>query len=231
MWVMWTMAVGGLIWTPKLGQPDHKYTCFIITVFRSVIFVLFTAWSLLFVDSFIKSIFFGQLNYGAIDFYLAPMILALITAIIFIWGSVFTAPTKKSLLTFIFISGVTIYFLWISGNENWGEKDGLTTPLIYALVFHFGIGLISIIYRLLIKQDIFKDEPLWDQSNLFKTRINPRVILLMWTLVTIETVGFFEGYSFFALSGPIALGQYLMDGLMILIIFIWIYVEKKSHKK
>jgi hypothetical protein len=172
--------------------------------------------------------FLGQMGYGNLGYYLFPMIIALVSGLIFLWACVFTAPTKKSLLTFFFLVGIYGYYFWFTGSDQLGEKDGLVLPLQYGIAFQIIIGLLSLGLRKILKKTPILEPPLWNQSARFKSLITPGVMVLIWALTTSEVIGLFEGYSFFAFgSGLEGIIQIILDLIIIGFIIGWVLVERK----
>jgi hypothetical protein len=231
-WAIWTTILGGLFWTPKIGKQDQNYSCVIITFIRSGIFAAFSYWAMMFLDAFVKILLLGQMGYGNIGFQLAPVILALVSGIIIIFACVFSAPTKKGIITFAVIIGVYAYYFWSTGYESLDERESIYIPLIYIFVTQIVIMILSLLIRKLLKKQPLVEPPLWNLSLKFKSILRPKIILALWIIYTIEIVSIFEGYSFFAFGpGSLVWQQIIIDLLIIVGFTTWYILDRKLQKK
>jgi hypothetical protein len=230
-WIIWTVILGGLIWAPKLAHADQKYTCPLVIGLRGLLFSVFTYWALISFDSLIKILFLGQIGYGNIGYYLFPVFLALISGILILIGSVFVAPTRKTILGFIFILIVFGYYIWGIGNSNLPELGSLFIPLVSLLVFEVILTAIYLFIRLIFKNRKIEDTPLWDISEKYKAFFRPKLILAFWIMYSIEIFLLFGGYSIFAFgSGSENLYQILIDLAILSGYIMWFLVDRIIQK-
>ncbi len=191
-YVAWTIIVGGLIWVKKLSKVGERYTCPLVTGIRGGIFTLFAYFGLIFWEDIFNVLILGQLGYGNIRYFLAPLLLAAVSGTIFIVGGVFIAPTKRTLIFFGLLVGFALY-TYASGEG----LDILYEPILYVWVIEFVTTVVWTLGRKLRKKSPFEEPVLWDWSNRFKRILNPKVILGFWVVSFIELLLFLEGYSLF----------------------------------
>jgi hypothetical protein len=68
-------------------------------------------------------------------------------------------------------------------------------PLLICLGAQLGILVLGIIINLIQKKPALDGTPLWDNTGKFKTKINLKVLLVLWVLYFTEAIMQFEGYS------------------------------------
>nr|MDO8109222.1 hypothetical protein [Candidatus Sigynarchaeota archaeon] len=191
--VAWTIVVGGLFWTDKLAKADQKYTCPLMVLLRGGVFTLLAYMGLLFWDIVIRVFVFNVIGYGNIHYFIAPLLLAAISGTIFIVGGAFTAPSKRTLVFFGLLVGISIYAFWFTSS-----MDVLYEPVLYTWGVEFVVTIVWILIRKLVKKPPFEEPVLWDWSAKFKRIFNPKVILGLWVVSFLELLFFLEGYSLFA---------------------------------
>ena len=214
------------------SQRDQSYSCPLIIMLRGGLFTVFAYFSILFMDTFVKIAILGVIGFGNIGYQLMPLLLALISAMIFLFAAVFNAPTKQGLVSFtsliIFYGG----FFWFNHLTQFDESDGIYTPILYVFIIQIGMAVVSFLLRKSIKKEPLLEPPLWNISAKFKHIFRPRVILLFWLLATFELIAIFEGYSFFAF-GPSAqtLTQIILDIALVAFVIIWVLCDRRLLKK
>ncbi|MHA1819669.1 MAG: hypothetical protein ACTSU2_04330 [Promethearchaeota archaeon] len=188
----------GLIWFEKIKKPREKYNCPLILGLRGLLFSAFTYWGILMWDSVIKIAFFGGLSHGNLNFYLASLILMAVLGSLLIIGSVFTAPTLKTLIVFTFALIISIYQLDINPEIifNQQERAILFSPIITIIEFQIIVEvLFDLLYYLLMKKNPLKIKPLWDMSDKFKKFMSWKIYLLLYILFSLEAILKMEGFS------------------------------------
>jgi hypothetical protein len=214
----WTIIVGGLIWTDKLAKADQKYTCPLVVLLRGGIFTMLAYFGLLFWDVLIRVLFLGAIGYGNIQYFIAPLLLGAVTGTIFIVGGAFTAPTKRSLIFFGLLAGLSIYSFWFSN-----ELDVLYEPFLYVWAIEFVMTIVWILIRMLVKKPPFEEPVLWDWSVKFKRVFRPKVILGFWVISFLELLFFLEGYSLFAGFGELNYWLWIFDVICVIAILVLLY--------
>jgi len=223
----WILVMIGIVWAPQKESKDQKITHPLVLMFRGIGLMVLSYWSLIFIDSFIKFVFLNQMSDAATKFSLFTIVLGLISAVILLIGAVFTAPTKKSLLTFVAVVGVYIYFFWGNGYLDLEEKDALYIPLIYTLASQVAIFIVISLIQLLRKKSIHED-PLWDKKARFEPLLQPKVTFAFFLLYMILLFELFAGFSPFAYGpGATTYTQVFLDILMIAGFALWWLVDKK----
>lgn len=221
IWVLWSLMVMGLIWAPKLGKKDSRYECPFVIFLRGGLFSVMTYISIALIDVFIRILFLGEMGYGNIGYHIMPLLLALLSAGIFIFAAVFNAPTKQSMITFALTIGLYGFL----------GRDDLYTPLIYVIAIQLGMALLFIAFRKIMKQNPPLEPPMWDITPKFKVFFRPRMIIFIWIVVTIEFIAMFEGYSFFAFGpGDQTITQVCLDIAWIAFVVGWIIWDRWDVK-
>ena len=92
-----------------------------------IVFTAFAYFGLMFLDTVIKEAT-GLITTNNLNYHLAPMILLTIIAILILFGSVFNAPSIRTLISFGIAIGVYYYFFWISTSYSiFGMSGDLLT--------------------------------------------------------------------------------------------------------
>ncbi len=224
-YVAWTIIVGGLIWAKKLSKVGERYTCPLVTGIRGGIFTLFAYFGLIFWEDFFNVLVLGQIGYGNIRYFLAPLLLAAVSGTIFIVGGVFVAPTKRTLIFFSLLVGFALY-TYASGEG----LDILYEPILYVWGIEFVTTVVWTLGRKLRKKSPFEEPVLWDWSNRFKRILNPKVILGFWVVSFIEMLLFLEGYSLFVGFEEINYWIWVLGTLAVAGFVVFLY-RKINHRR
>jgi hypothetical protein len=141
-----------------------------------------------------------------------------LTGTVFIVGGAFTAPTKRSLIFFGLLVGLSIYAFWFST-----DLDVLYEPFLYVWGIEFVVSIAWILIRKLVKKPPFDEPVLWDWSAKFKRIFRPKVILGFWVVSFLELLFFLEGYSLFAGFGELNYWLWIIGTLFVVAILALIY--------
>ena len=190
-WFVCTTVLIGAIWFRNSIKPKKRYQCFIIKGGQVIVFTAFAYFGLMFLDTVIKEAT-GLITTNNLNYHLAPMILLTIIAILILFGSVFNAPSIRTLISFGIAIGVYYYFFWISTSYSIFGMSGdlLTTgngmppiyiPPLYIFTILVILEIVVFIVRVIRKPKVtrrswreswkdvlFNDKPLWDISAQFK---------------------------------------------------------------
>ncbi|MHA1684551.1 MAG: alpha/beta hydrolase family protein [Promethearchaeota archaeon] len=192
-------TVAGHAWAEKARDPDKEYQCPVLTGFRAVYFIFATVLCLIFVDTFVKEVFFGVLGYGNIMHALGILVVLLVLAIQAIVGSAFVAPTRKGLITFASVL-VTFIYLWEFYYPN--SSTGLESAMIQGLMIPFVVGVVvqtttSTIHKIYLaaKRGGRKDKRIWDIRKQYKTIFSLKFTVVLWLLVVLDLLLSFDGHG------------------------------------
>src|SRR6056297_885191 len=183
----------GVIWLDKFPKVDANYKHPFWKGIRGIIFMVFTYWAILLLDSIVKILFLGELGYGNINYHITPLIFGIIISTVIIMGCVFNAPTIKTLLAFVGISIYSIYYLevLIEVGES-GEMDAFFAPLLGNLYILLGINLVFFGYEKITGK---RFKPLWNYSSRFKEIFDIKFYIVICLLVATEVILRCEGWS------------------------------------
>ncbi|MHA1273135.1 MAG: hypothetical protein ACTSQS_06820 [Promethearchaeota archaeon] len=205
-WFIQSAILVGYVWFDKFSNPDQSYNCWLIRGLRSIVFILFTIFSFMFIDTNIKILIFGIIGYENIYLHLASIILTFILGTEIIIGSTFVAPNRKGLIGFSAVLISFIYF-WefylISADLNqldfFGSKYsafsiGILLPMLIGLTI---AGITTFIEFILNRKSDrkFEDKPFWNIQKKFKIYFGLKFNLILWILITAELLLNLQGLS------------------------------------
>ena len=183
----------GTVWFHKARVPDVTIIKLMLEGLRGLLFSLLTFFSLVFLDTVFKYSFIGILSTGNWSYHLAIFILTTIVAFIILFGTVFTAPTVKTIVNFIIILSITIYSMWFSDEYLEGQTNLLVMGIKYILITVLLVNLIWTLFQFILRKDPLEQRKLWDYSAKYKKIFRLRVFVVLWILVNIEVILIFEG--------------------------------------
>ncbi|MHA1371599.1 MAG: hypothetical protein ACTSRA_18000, partial [Promethearchaeota archaeon] len=228
-------VLAGYAWAEKAKKPDDEYNCPVVIGFRAVFFIMATVFGLLFFDTIIKELGFGVLGYGNIMHFIGILIVLGVIGFELILGSVFVAPTRKGLITFVAVD-ITFIYLWefylpTRINESLEEDmiQGLYIPFIVGLCVQAISATVHKIY-LVIKPRGKRDKRLWNIRPWFKKVFSLKFNVLLYALVMADTLLSFEGYGLLSwLSLDAFLGALIgcTGGILVFLVARAIYLQKK----
>jgi hypothetical protein len=192
------LLVIGSVWFSRANKPDERFNCPLAAGIRALIFSVLTYYALLMFDVIIKVGFLGLVGYGNIQYHIAGLILFGILGTVILIGTVFTAPTVKTIITFILDMGIYIYYLWFNFAEGFSDSEYafIWVPIPYFLAVPFIIEILWILIRTITKKrPVFEEKLLWDNTQKFKKRINIRFYIIILALFYAEFILNFEGIS------------------------------------
>ncbi|MFO8018162.1 MAG: hypothetical protein R6U96_05965 [Promethearchaeia archaeon] len=206
-WILQSIILAGFVWFDKYRNPSEKYTCWLIRGLRGFVFITFTSFSFLFIDTNIKILVFGIIGYGNLCIHLASILLTFILAAQIIIGVILVAPNRKGIATFFVVLG-TFIFLWYiyipsTSTGSLYILDSrysiLMSSLLFAILVGSSLALIlsccELILNKIKKDKEIEDRPFYDVTEKFKSLFNWKVNLLLWALITAELLLNLQGLS------------------------------------
>ena len=193
MLIMTGLLLFGVIWIEKFPLKEDLVKHPLYKMIRALVFTVYTYWSVLLLDSFVKITFLGIIGYANFSYHLAPMLLALILGIVMILGIAFVAPTLKSIISFLGVAGYSLYYLEVIANQaGRGELEMLYQPIVWGISITVGVNLLFGIIEMIRGT---KFEVLWDWSETYRKHFGAKFYIIMFLLVCAEFILKFEGLS------------------------------------
>ncbi len=204
--VIQSMILAGFAWFKKFKSPEDSYNCWLIRGARGVIFIVFTGFSLVFLDTNMK-FFLGVIGYGNIALHIASIILLTILSTEIIFGAVFVASNRKGVITFmtVLISFIIFWYFYLNdANLNdlkfVDSKYSVTIVAIAAPIF---VGIVAasmltvteLIMKKVKKHEGIIDKPFWNIQKKAKSFFNLKFNFILWLLITIELLLNLQGLS------------------------------------
>lgn len=183
-----------MVWVDKIQIPNRNWVQYLYRGARGLGFIPLAFYGIFMIDFVVKIGFTGILSYGNISYHLGALILCGLLGVILLMGTVFSAPTFKSLISFLTVLGYYIYRYWIDYDILATSEEGyLYEPLLVILpiIILLNIAIDSIF--LTLKKNPYKLKPLWDISAKFKEKINLKFIVILWILFSVEVILKMEG--------------------------------------
>ncbi|MHA1340106.1 MAG: hypothetical protein ACTSRZ_19680 [Promethearchaeota archaeon] len=204
----WIFFLWGKIWFGHLKIIPNREGNKIIFIknllfigMRGFFFILYSFIGLLLIDLSIRIPLTPIFGYGSVCYIIDPILMSISIGVIYLFSTVFVAPTYKTIISFI---AMTIPYIYYSLTST--LLDNLYIPLIYGVCFELVLNLIEILKKTRDKQrklpltieNIFA-LPLYDKSKSFKKMLNIKTYIIVLLLLNIELIIMFEGLTIFCL--------------------------------
>jgi len=216
------LVFSGQIWFDKKRREGKDYDCAIVLTGRRMVHATFAFMGLFLIDAVLRMCLSNIVSFGNFARYaLAAVLLCSVLGALLVIGTIFTAPTWKTLVVFFAMLGATLSLTIASFT---GE-----TQIEFQHVFYAGaagvaltlvLDVVDFFHALAkkIKRDgnttdndqkgrqreilaLFKNpaaimsQPLWDASKRLGKLMNTRVFLVVFALFCAELIMLFEGMS------------------------------------
>jgi hypothetical protein len=191
----------GTVWFDWV-KPSNSILYIVFQGFRGILFSIYAYYGFLLLDTVLKIGFFGIISYSNISYHIGSLILMVIFGVMIMIGTVFSAPTKKTIIIFGFLIGISIFFLWTSaGNMILAseEKSIMYKPVSYILLVTIAVEAVWDTIKFLLKRNPFDNKRIWDftENKNFRRFFNIKVYFILWILFSIETLLKMEGMGLF----------------------------------
>lgn len=194
--ILQTMLVIAIIWFPKTRDPNDEYHSKYIKAIRGFPMALYLFFGVIFIDVFVSVVLLAGYSPGAWAQTYPSAILALVLGIEWVTMAVLVSPNVKSLVTAA--SYVAAYIVYVKIYVPWTRDTWTIIPFLGVMaivgVAHMILLVIEGILRR-ISPRIHGDRPLWNIRSRFKRIFNVPVNVVLWAIVTIDTILTFMGYS------------------------------------
>lgn len=187
-----------LVWIHKMNMPDKKWVHYLFKGARGLAFIPLAFYGIFFLDFVVKVLFGDIISLGNISYHLGTLILCGVLGVIVLLGTVFVAPTFKTIISFLVMLGLYIYRYWIDYDILATSEEGyLYEPLLLVIPVLVLVNLIIDSVFFVLKRNPYKLEPLWDISGKFKKKVNIKSIMILWILFSAEVILKMEGLGLF----------------------------------
>ena len=190
------------VWCGKVDINRSKITP--ITLGRGFFHIFFAALSLFLLDAVYRLIFADLLKYGHYKYLLATVLICILYSLYLMMGTVFLAPTWKTLVTFFIMSIVSISLLIVSLSD---ASIDLTQIVIILLLTGVGVEILLGVFDIVHlkkapegeegKRNARISAPLWDLSQKLQPIFSTKGILVIFGCCAVELIFLFEGTTLF----------------------------------
>jgi len=216
------LVLTGQVWFDKQRRTGKDYDCAIVLTGRRMMRALLAFMGMFLIEAAVRICLSPLIGFGSFARYaLASVILCILLGILLVIGTVFVAPTWKTLTVFFAMLGAILAMSIASytGADQVGYEHllyagvaGIGSTLVLDIV-DFSIGLAK---RMKLAGEkpgtnskekshetarLFKNpgeimaRPIWDTSRAFKLVLDTRLHVVMLALFSAELVLLFEGLS------------------------------------
>lgn len=206
-WIVQCMILGGYVWFEKLRIPNQSYNCWLIRGMRSVLFIVFTVISFVFIDTNIKILIFGIVGYSNIFLHLASILLTFILAAELLIGALIVNPNRKKIVIFGTMLAYFVYLWYFYLNSvNLSELSLFNTKYsaaVISVLYPILVGVIAasvltgaeLLYNKARSEKRIADKPFWNIQVKVKSFFNVRFNIILWALLSAEMILNFQGLS------------------------------------
>jgi hypothetical protein len=194
------------IWLPPKNSPKNRYVAHILLGWKGISGSIYSFYGILLLNTVVKTLFGGLLDLSNYWFYLMGLILLTLLAGILLVTGVFKAPTWHTILSFLAISGFTLYYFefYLEFQPGIDKIELVTIPMLLSIGVFLGTNLLTLPIRVMKvrreKQDnevesSFEFRTLWDISIHVDKWITKKTLGILWGLFTLESFLLLEGYT------------------------------------
>lgn len=195
------------IWFGKISQSQQKFHL-VYLIARGIGRTSYAFIGLLLLDSVLRICFSNLIFYGHFKYIFASVILGSAFGLYLLIGTVFMAPTWKTLAIFISMVGTMVVLGVLS---IYSENIDYTDLIFITISFGLGVGLIvnivDILYQNKQKNQTLKlkfsqvtqiqTPPLWDISLKFSQYFSVKIYFIIFIIFFFELMLLFEGLTMF----------------------------------
>jgi hypothetical protein len=187
-------TIMGYIWFDKPRKQGEDYDCPIIKFFKGGFFAAYSYFGILFLDIALKYMM-GVYGYGNINYHIASIIMLMVFGIYVLFGTVFKAPTWKTLVVFTAILIYSIYYLYSDVELHKGEEDPIYVPVMIGIGISIGVLVLGAILDQFVGEKFKSTKELWNFSDKAKKLYNIKIYIGFWIFFCLEAILQFEGLS------------------------------------
>jgi hypothetical protein len=196
------------IWYGKISQSEQKSHHPVYLIGRGIGRTLYAFVGLLLLDSVLRICFSNLLSYGHFKYALSSVILGIFFGIYLLIGTVFMAPTWKTLVTFIAMVGAMVYLGILSiTSEDVDYTDLILITLAVGLIMEIIENVGDFLYRSkrqdgtqkIVLSQIFTtvSPPLWNTSKKLSSLFTLKIYFIIFMIFFFELMLLFEGLTIF----------------------------------
>ena len=191
-----TMILIAIIWFPKTRKADDEYHSKYIKAIRGLPMALFLFFGVLYIDVFVSVVVLGGYSPAAWAQAYPSAFLALVLGVEWVTMAAFVSPNVKTIASTI--AYVVAYIVYVKVYVPATRDAWTIIPFLAVMAIVGATHAIVAIIEAIVKHfvpSLRGDRLLWDIRPRFKRVFNVPVNVVLWALVTVETILSFMGYS------------------------------------